>query len=453
MPRCLRSMIAVILAALCVSLSAPVAAQPGPPTARDWTLIIYMNGKNSLELDALNNFNAMASVGSSDRLAIVAELGRPKEHYTSAEGNWSGVYRFLVGKGQKPRPASAVEKVAAGVASDMGKPDTLSDFIAWSKKRYPAKHYMVVIWNHGQGYRLMFSRLMARMSPTEKSMLQVTPNAANGRIGGYRAVSSDEDTRSILYNAEVNAAIARNFVAGDKLDLLGFDACLMSMMETAYALDGNVKLMVASEDLEQGDGWQYKHLLTRLAAAPAMSPEALGRAVVETFGARYTDTYATLSLLNLSGTRAAATSLSSFAEALRSAGPGELQAMRAARGELSEYGDWDNPPLHLSVDLVTLLDRFRLRTANAGLSAQAASTAAAINAMVLANYASPQSRGGGGEALYGSNGLAIYYPKSKAAFLDDPFHSGYLKANTDRPVAFVRDERWADLLYDLLGVH
>lgn len=449
----IRTLCAALLIGCFLAPGIAASAQPAAAAERSWTVMVYMNGKNSLELDALDNFDAMASVGGSDKVAIVTELGRPKTHYTSAEGNWSGVYRFEMTKGRKPLPKEALEKVPAGLASDMGKPDTLANFIAWTKQKYPAKHYMVIVWNHGQGYRLMFSRLMANMSSAERAHFPAAASSPSGKIGGYRAVSSDDDTHSILYNAEVASALAKNFTSTDKLDLLGFDACLMSMMETAYALDQNVRLMVASEELEPGDGWQYRDWLSRLVADPTLSADALGHAVVETYGAHYPDSYTTMALLDLARTRAAATQLSAFADAVRKAGPGELQVLRAARNDLSAYGDWYDPPSYLSVDLDTLLDRYRTRTSNTALATSAASTITAVDAMVLANYASQKAQGGNGEKLYGSKGVAIYYPSSAATFRDDFFHRGYLKTNTDRPVAFVRNEHWADLLYVLLGVH
>lgn len=444
------------VASLASALFAALAVQAQAPSAvtRDWTVMIYMNGKNNLEEDALNNFHAMASVGSSAQIAIVAQLGRPQVHYTAADGSWSGVYRFLIGKNQAPHPSQAVERMPAGKASDMGDPETLASFISWSKARYPARHYMVIVWNHGQGYRLMFSRLMARMSKEERASLTSSPGVANSRIGGFRAVSSDDDTKSILYNVEVQQAIARSFSSVEKLDLLGFDACLMAMLETAYGVEGHVKLMVASEELEPGDGWQYADWLGRLVANPTLTPEGLGRAIVDSYATHYRDSYfTTLSLLDLSRARPTATALTKFADNLRSAGEDELQLIRAARSDLSSYADWDNPPSYLSIDLVTLLDRYKSRTRNALLAAQADATMIEAKAMVVANYASLRSQGAPGNGLYGSQGIAIYYPASLQDFRDDYFHTGYLKANQDRPIAFVRDERWADLLYVLLDVH
>ena len=68
----------------------------------EWTLMVFMNAKNNIEGDALANFREIASVGSSSKVNVVVELGRPKSHYTSEAGGWSGVLKFHVEKGQDP---------------------------------------------------------------------------------------------------------------------------------------------------------------------------------------------------------------------------------------------------------------------------------------------------------------------------------------------------------------
>ena len=34
----------------------------------------------------------------------------------------------------------------------MGNPQTLSDFVTWSKTNYPADHYALYFWGHGWGW-------------------------------------------------------------------------------------------------------------------------------------------------------------------------------------------------------------------------------------------------------------------------------------------------------------
>ncbi len=245
--------------------------------------------------------------------------------------------------------------------------------------------------------------------------------------------------------------IAESFTPSAKLDILGFDACLMAMVETGYAVAPIASLMVASEELEPGDGWQYADWLTQLAAQPTMSPQELGSAIVDTYADHYRDSYfTTLSLLDLSRVEDAARALTDLSDSIRAAGPGEIAAMRQARAEVSSYADWDTPPSYLSVDIVTLLERYRTHAGTDQLRQRADTTIAAVKGTVLDNYASLRSQGTLDDGLYGSKGLAIYYPASLQDFRGDYFHSGYLKQNTDRPIAFVRNERWADLLYVLL---
>ncbi len=86
-----------------------------------------------------------------------------------------------------------------------------------------------------------------------------------------------------------------------RADLLGFDACLMSMVETAYAMRQGAKTMVGSEELEPGLGWKYDDWLTALSADPTMDPDTLGTAVVKSYQSNYifADQTATLSCTRL----------------------------------------------------------------------------------------------------------------------------------------------------------
>jgi hypothetical protein len=71
-----------------------------------------------------------------------------------------------------------------------------------------------------------------------------------------------------------------------KLDIIGFDACLMAMYEVAAALAPYSKFLLGSELLEPGSGWDYKVLgnVTASAAAGVVVEAAdLGQMVVRTY--------------------------------------------------------------------------------------------------------------------------------------------------------------------------
>ena len=71
--------------------------------------------------------------------------------------------------------------------------------------------------------------------------------------------SSDNDQLTL---AELHDGIASGLDSAKvgALDFLGFDACLMATYETASTLQDVANLMVASQELEPGYGWDYTSL-------------------------------------------------------------------------------------------------------------------------------------------------------------------------------------------------
>ena len=62
--------------------------------AARWTVLVYLDGDNNLESDALDDFREMAAVGSSDELKIVVQLDRisSREGWDDdSAGDWDGI--------------------------------------------------------------------------------------------------------------------------------------------------------------------------------------------------------------------------------------------------------------------------------------------------------------------------------------------------------------------------
>ncbi|MBL8744054.1 MAG: hypothetical protein JNK04_23265, partial [Myxococcales bacterium] len=76
--------------------------------AAEWTVLVFLNAKNNLEEFAFPNFEQMASIGSTPAVNLVVEMGRPRQHFTTAFGGWSKTLRFHVQRGQAPTEANAV---------------------------------------------------------------------------------------------------------------------------------------------------------------------------------------------------------------------------------------------------------------------------------------------------------------------------------------------------------
>ena len=76
-------------------------------------------------------------------------------------------------------------------------------------------------------------------------------------------------------------------IRGRKVDVVGMDACLMTMIEVAYQLREHAHVLVGSEELEPGPGWPHAAILGDLTARPAMTAGELGGTVVS----RYVESY------------------------------------------------------------------------------------------------------------------------------------------------------------------
>ena len=445
-------------------------------TTKDWTVMVYLNAKNSLEPYGLVNFKQMAQVGSSPDVNLIVEFGRPKAHYTTTVPNpanpvvydpnpWTSTLRFYVAKNTPALPNAAVQNLGPNV--DMGVGTTLADFVKWGMDNYPARHYMLIVWNHGQGWRfqltenvdLRFKAMNFVMTPTVRptrgnntvepsvtserriaDFLELSPAAVDTipLVGGFRSVSQDDDSAHTLYNGDIEHSLGA-LLGGKKLDILGFDACLMAMVETGYAFRNVANVMVGSEELVPQEGWQYADWLTRLQMQPKVDASGLGTTLIDSYKNAYGGykSQTTLSAANLDNMSSIETATSALAQELvRLINNNKINSIKKVRMACQDYGGKN------TIDLQCFLRGIIEAKIDTNLTARANDATRAIKMSVFANYASTDRS----IPSYGSNGLAIYFPASNVDFLADRDHGGYIpNAPVMYPVDFVNTPRpgWA----------
>ena len=157
---------------------------------------------------------------------------------------------------------------------DMGDPSTLQNFITFCMDNFPADKYGLIMWDHG-----------------------------GGSIAGF---GHDENfNNSSLTLLDMITAFENAGLRDKKLEFLGFDACLMASVEMAVLASDYANVLIASEDLEPGDGWDY-HFLSALNQNPKISGIDLGKVIVDTFMDFYgpnSDEILTLSVVDLKHVR------------------------------------------------------------------------------------------------------------------------------------------------------
>ncbi len=217
---------------------------------RGWTTLVYLNGDNSLDVASENDFNEMERVAWKQDIVVCWDrLGPDNSAYYhvrwDSDPSAVGVY------------ADNVNRWPQGELN-MGDPNTLTDFTQWAISRYPAQHYLLVIWNHGNGW-----------GPREG-----------------RGVSWDEtDCADFLTTNELRDAVeAIADQIGADVDVLAFDACLMQMVEVAYSVREHCTTVVGSEETEPAAGWNYSTFLT--AVNPSSTAEDVCTSAVATYGAQ-----------------------------------------------------------------------------------------------------------------------------------------------------------------------
>ncbi len=185
----------------------PAATTTGatkPQQKKALTVLYFIDGKNNLSSMAKHSFNSLDKVGSDDNVNVVAELGLMKED----------VVRGLVTKGASTSSFENRGNV------DMGSPQSVQDFVEWGMRTYPAEKTVLVLWNHG---------------------------------AGFKGILTDDEAGSICQNKDLAAALERaQQNTGQKLDVINFNACLMNQAEVAFEYRNVAKYMVGSEEVEAG---------------------------------------------------------------------------------------------------------------------------------------------------------------------------------------------------------
>jgi hypothetical protein len=262
---------------------------------KKWTFMVYLAGDNNLEAFGTKDLYEMKKVGSSDEVSIVAQFDRMSDQVTR---------RYcLTGGGELE-----ADCVAELPKVNTGDPDALIDFVKWACGAYKADHYALVLWNHGSGWKddNVYEAAEAGGVAYKVSRGQVRSLTSGkpGRVlfsttleqlvveSAERAILFDDSAADFLDNQELKRVLEEAAPTFDgQLDLLGFDACLMNMLEVGYQVQHLCQVLVGSQEVEPGDGWPYDTLLKQLADDPDMAPEALGRAIVQEYNHFYQSQY------------------------------------------------------------------------------------------------------------------------------------------------------------------
>jgi Clostripain family len=379
----------------------PSRARPSvrPSAAKKkWTVMIWMAGDNDLESFGDRDLAEMKKIGSTDAVNVTVQFDSMRDDRTR---------RYYVREGGRPND-DVVEELGE---TNTGDPAVASDFFRWAIERYPSDRLLGVIWNHGSGIddTDIYRRAGARGIPVVRAALagrhrRALFNSTLTQATNDRAIAFDDTSRDFLDNIELKRVLADvKKQTGRVFDVLGFDACLMSMIEIAYQLKGTARVVVGSEELEPGDGWPYDRVLKSLAATPGVSGAELGAQIVDHYVDSYRSGSITQAALDLSRLEDVARAVDAFAKALTKAIRSAAEYTAVAKA-LNATQRFDTPDF---VDLGHFCQELAKRSKAAAVKSTAKATLDALqaqNGFVLAERHK-------GMGVGNASGAAIYFPR------------------------------------------
>ena len=288
-----------------------------------------------------------------------------------SNSNWTTTRRYYITQDFDPIQINSQLKSDLGELN-MGDPQTLIDFTDWATINYPAKKYLLVIWNHGGGFR----------------SLNLTKDIAWDDTSGGDKITMPE----LEY-----ALSAINTQMGKKIDIVGMDACFMAMTEVAYQIKDYADILVTSEESEPFDGWPYDTILGELAGNPLISSEQLAVDIVDKYIFSYPYGNVTQSAIDLSYMDTLTSQLSNLALAIMDDSL-TLKSKYILASVNSQY--YKDPDFIGLYDFCNQLSAYSnsLEVKNIALDIQQT-----LNYVVIKS-------GYNGGSVSGSKGLSIYFP-------------------------------------------
>ena len=374
--------IIIVLLILSLTLTGCFLFPPINNTA-EWTVMVYLDSDNNLESAGINDINEMEMIGSTSDVNIVVQVDRipysvldsNHEGYAddTSNGDWTTTRRYFINQDFDPIQINSQLMSDLGELN-MGDPQTLTDFASWVAVNYPANKYLLVIWNHGGGFRALSSNLTKDIAWDDTN-------------GGDKITMPELESALSAISTQI----------GKKIDIVGMDACFMGMTEVAYQIKDYIDVLIASEGSVPFNGWPYDAILEELADNPLVSSGQLSTDIVDKYIISYPYNNVDQSAIDLSHMDNLASQLSNLAIAIMddTLTPKDIYVDAAYSSQ--HYGDPD------FIDLYDFCDKIFDHSNNLEIKNMAIIIQKTLSSTVTNSDYS-------GWGINGSKGLSIYFP-------------------------------------------
>jgi len=210
--------------------------QPPQAPTTSWTIMLYIAADSTLAnfaVESLKQLNRAAILppGKDDQ----ADVTVAAQFSIDAPGGQE-IQRYIFKKGGKESLRD--NKEPALDERDnllLSEKEALQKFLEWVYTETPkSKHYALILWSHGPE---LFLQPPAGGKTGDSASLYLTPTDLRDALDG-----------SVKFRSR-------------KLEVIGFDACSMSMFEIAYEIKDRAQLMIASQEEVPDASFPYYDLV------------------------------------------------------------------------------------------------------------------------------------------------------------------------------------------------
>lgn len=249
-----------VLLFCCVSGLAEAVAPPAPPDAPEhegkaqWTVMMYLSGTDLETEGAMATYNLMelAQTTPNDQVNVVFQTGGTKQWHAD-EMIGLDIDETKLQRYQFDQEGYTL--VDEQPLTNMASAQTLTEFIQWGAKTYPAEKYLLVMWDHGGGSL-------------------------------YGLIQDELHNNAIMPLDQLEIALKN---AGVPLEAVLLDTCLMATLETAQAVQPSAKYLIAAQETVPGYGSAYATWMQFLYDTPGCDGARIGRVVCNSIQQKYAE--------------------------------------------------------------------------------------------------------------------------------------------------------------------
>jgi hypothetical protein len=229
-----------------------------PDQKANWTIMVYISADNILFNFAVESLKQLKR-SAGDGVVAVAQLDASGNHH-ARRYLFDGAGERNSSLGNNEVPINEHQPSQRGIAD----PKNLTNFIDWALKepKCAAKHRCLYLWGHGTGQLLVDEDQPGKAGATGRNYL--TPR-------------------------NLRAALLRAKPPTHGLDIIGIDACAMSLIELATELQGCADYMIASQDDVPDLSFPYEEMLSELKVRDLDDVEGMCAVIPKLYKQAYQD--------------------------------------------------------------------------------------------------------------------------------------------------------------------